>query len=885
MIQEDLTALEQINLIVIRISSDDNVLWVNKAFEKAFGYTKEEAVGVKISSLIAGELTDRKLMKKMDEQMFIQKKPFECQLIQYRKDKTALWTQVYLTPVLNREGDLESYIAVTSDISKKKLKNLAIENNEAVLSQLIETIDDVFYLYDINNEKYEFISPNCERVLGQNSDFFMSGRSLTDEYCEESEKQMLRNFKAKVENGEPYEIDFRLNVGDELRWIREKSFPIKDESGRVVKNSGICSDITEQKNNELSLNRVLENTKLLGELGLELSAEIDLVKIVEHTYKKINKLMDADTFGIAIKTDNDNELKFPLFLESNNRFENQTIDLNSTTLASYCFNRNEKVLINNSEIQLKDYLVLDTTPMAGDATQSIIYLPLLHNGITIGVITVQSFLKNAYDDYSISLLNNLSSFISSGIQNSLNYSKMEEEIKRRTEEILIQKEQIEKNLKRNRVLSDIGYEISNALDFEEIFDILYNNIKTLIDVPMFGVRMINYDKNIIEYHYEFEGGKRQPKVDVSMDDIDNYSVHCAIHNKSILICNNDQEYSNYVKSIKVPLGEMPMSLVFYPLIRQNKVIGVITMQHLDRNAFNTEHIDILKNLALFTSSALEKASILDSLERKVEERTKMLEVLNHDLVESINYAKQIQENVLPSDYSVDEIFKDNVKINLPKDILSGDFYLVENIQNNGKDILSCFIVGDCTGHGVPGGILSVLCSNLLMQTFKNNEVNSPSDALMVVSEQLSKLFNNNKGVMLRDGMDASFCVINRTTKQLYFAGANHRCTIIRNGELFTIKGDRQHVGHSENIIPFKTKTFELQDQDMIYLSSDGYVDQFGGPKFKKFMVARFSRLLKEIAHLSPEEQEQKLLKVFYEWKGNLEQTDDVCVFGVRFNAN
>jgi serine phosphatase RsbU (regulator of sigma subunit)/GAF domain-containing protein len=719
--------------------------------------------------------------------------------------------------------------------------------------------------------------------LGQDAEFFFSGRSLTDEFCDAEERQMLKDYKSKVESGETYEIDFRINVNGEVKWIREKSFPILDDNGVVIKNSGICSDITNQKHNELSLNKVLENTKLLGDLGLELSSEIDLVRFIEHSYKKINDLMDADTFGIAIKTDKANELKFPLFLESNKRYENHFVDLSSSSLASYCFNNIEKVLINDSETQLKDYLVLDSTPLAGEITQSIIYLPLSHNGEVIGVITVQSFTKNAYDDYSISLLNNLSGFLSSGIQNSLNYSRMEEEIQRRTEEIVAQKEKIEQNLKQNRILSDIGYEISNAIDLEEIFNILYSNITTLIEVPMFGVRMINYEKNVIQYHHEFEGGIRQSKVEVSLEDVDNYSVYCALHNKPILISNNDQEYTKYVKMIKVPIGEMPMSLVFYPLTRQNKVIGVITMQHLERNAFNNEHLDILKNLALFTSSAIEKASILDSLERKVVARTKMFEDLNHDLVESINYAKQIQDNVLPSDHAVDAIFKDNVKLNLPKDILSGDFYLVDEIKTNDGNVLSAFIVGDCTGHGVPGGILSVLCSNLLIQTFKNSEVTSPADALSTVSEQLSKLFNDNKGVMLRDGMDASFCVIDKTTNTLYFAGANHRCTIVRNGELKIIKGDRQHVGHSENAFPFTTKSFALEANDMIYLTTDGYVDQFGGPKRKKFMVARFGRLLQEIAHLDTVEQEKKLFEVYSDWKGSLEQTDDVCVFGVRFN--
>lgn len=871
-----------ISQAVIILTADDVVEWVNEAFENIYGFSFDEVRNKKIVDFVGGPEMDPDVLAKMEKSIFVDKKPIKSELIQYKKDGTTFWAELNLTPVVSDKGELKKYISVVQDITDRKTAMLNLEASQVTFNQITSSINDVYYLYNIQFERYEFISPNVKEVMGADQDFFYNGGSYNSDFAHPEDQPILQTAFEGINRGMPYEIEYRVIIDNRTRWIREKSFPIVDFEGNLIKNSGVCQDITDYKSTESSLKKAHENASLLSDLGLEISAEMDFVNIVARVYERFNEIMEVDAFGIGIVSEADQELRFPLFVENNERYEDYVIPLQDDgKLAIICYNNKEELIIRDSEVELSKY-IKNVGPLIGKITNSIVYMPLFSDSKVVGVLTVQSFNKYAYDSYSLALIKNLTVFISVALKKAMVYQEMESIIDERTAELKRQKNKLEETYRRARLISEIGYKLTSSLDFEEIFLTLYESVKELMSADMFGIRLVNNQLNTIEYKFEIENGERQSPVSVSLDDLDNYSVWTVVNRKEIIIGDNKQEFGKYVKEIKVPMGEMPNSLIFYPLLNGKNVVGVITVQSHGYHVYDEGHLDMLKSLASYAASAIAKASLYDTLEHKVIARTRELQETNKNLVDSINYAKRIHDNIQPSNELVKSVFEDSFVIYQPKDIISGDFYLIDVIKGNDGSDLKTVIVGDCTGHGVPGGILSVLCSNLIRQTFKNREVNSPAEALNIVSKDLTQLLATNDELRLRDGMDVAFCVIDEKNKMIHFAGANNSCFIIRdNHELIRLRGDRQHVGYTEKFVPFTNKSHELKEGDKLYITTDGYIDQFGGKNFKKLMLRTFLDTIRKNNKLSFEEQAEVLCRIFDDWKGDDEQTDDVCVFGAR----
>jgi PAS domain S-box-containing protein len=870
-----------ISQAVIIISPEDIVEWVNSAFESIYGFALEEVQGKRIIDFVGGPEMDQLTIASIEKAIFKDKEPIKCELIQYKKDRSTFWGELNLTPILAEDGSLKKYISVVQDVTDRKTAMLNLEASQVTFNQITASINDVYYLYNIQFQRYEFISPNVIEILGAKQDFFYNGGSYNKEYAHIEDQPILETAFEGINRGIPYEIEYRVEVNDRVRWIREKSFPIVDFDGNLIKNSGVCQDITDYKNTESSLLKARENASLLSDLGLDISSEMDLSNIVGKVYERFNEIMEVDAFGIGLVDEESQELRFPLFVENNKRFEDYVIPLSDRNkLATICYHNHDELIIRDSEVELSKYID-NIGPLIGEITKSIVYLPLISDNKVVGVITVQSFNKYAYDSYSLSLIKNLTVFISVALKKALVYQGMEKIIEKRTAQLKRQKNELEEMYRRTRQISEIGYKLTSSLDFEEIFLTLYENIKSLMSAHMFGIRIVDIEQDTIEYKFEIEGGERQTPVSVSLDDWDNYSVWSVRNQQEILIGDNLKEFDKYVNEIKVPLGEMPNSLIFCPLMDGKDVIGVITVQSHDFHAYDEKHLEIIKSLGSYAASAITKATLYDTLEHKVIDRTKELQEINKNLVDSISYAKRIHDNIRPGRDQVKALFEDSFVIFQPKDIISGDFYLIDELTSNNGDKMKAIIVGDCTGHGVPGGILSVLCSNLVRQTFRNRDVNTPAEALTVVSEELTRQLATNDELRLRDGMDVAFCVIDQNNRKLYFSGANNSCFILRGEEVIRLRGDRQHVGYTENFQPFTNRIVDIEPGDKLYITTDGYIDQFGGENFKKLMLRSFIKMIVDHRNLSFEEQAKALTDNFNEWKGAGEQTDDVCLFGAQ----
>ena len=269
----------------------------------------------------------------------------------------------------------------------------------------------------------------------------------------------------------------------------------------------------------------------------------------------------------------------------------------------------------------------------------------------------------------------------------------------------------------------------------------------------------------------------------------------------------------------------------------------------------------------------ERTSELRDEKKAVELQKEIVEEKNTEILDSITYAKRIQSAILPPAKLVKEYLADSFILYKPKDIVAGDFYWME--QKEGKTL---FAAADCTGHGVPGALVSVICNNGLNRSVREYGLIKPGEILDKTREIVIGEFEKSDEEV-RDGMDIALCSIDGN--KVEYAGANNPLWLIRNGELIELKGDKQPIGKYDAVTPFTTYELELEKEDTIYIFSDGYSDQFGGEKGKKLKSSNFKKLLISIQNKSMEEQKNFLDNSFESWRGDLEQLDDVCVIGVR----
>ncbi|MCD6018987.1 MAG: protein serine/threonine phosphatase [Bacteroidetes bacterium] len=256
-------------------------------------------------------------------------------------------------------------------------------------------------------------------------------------------------------------------------------------------------------------------------------------------------------------------------------------------------------------------------------------------------------------------------------------------------------------------------------------------------------------------------------------------------------------------------------------------------------------------------------------------RNVVLKEALEEIGSSVRYAKRIQEAILPPTNTIKEKFPRTFVLYKPKDIVAGDFYWMEEI--NGTVLIA---VADCTGHGVPGAMVSVVCSNALNRAVKEFHLSDTGSILDKVTDLVLETFEKSVADVM-DGMDISLLSINKVTGTVQWSGANNPLWYFENTELKEITADKQPIGKSDHRKPFTTHTIKYTPGTTLYLFTDGYADQFGGPNGKKFKYKPLQDTLSKLLEKDPDVQLNSLNEIFDDWKGSLEQVDDVCMIGIR----
>ncbi|MCU0459843.1 MAG: SpoIIE family protein phosphatase [Bacteroidales bacterium] len=269
---------------------------------------------------------------------------------------------------------------------------------------------------------------------------------------------------------------------------------------------------------------------------------------------------------------------------------------------------------------------------------------------------------------------------------------------------------------------------------------------------------------------------------------------------------------------------------------------------------------------------------MKSAYREIEIQRSELQLRNKDLTDSLNYARRIQAALLPADHHIRRIFPDHFIYYRPKHIVSGDFYWFGE-----RDDRYFIVAADCTGHGVPGALMSMIGLELIQKIINEFKVDDTDQVLLTMNRELeSAFFKEESGkAMIKDGIEMGICIIDKKSRLMEFSGAFLPVYIVRDDKLIEIKGDKKNVVQSFAMVSFNRSTYTLQEGDLLYLFSDGYADQFGGPENKKFMYRRLRHILLTISKYPLADQQRILDETIESWMEGHDQIDDMMILGIK----
>lgn len=443
------------------------------------------------------------------------------------------------------------------------------------------------------------------------------------------------------------------------------------------------------------------------------------------------------------------------------------------------------------------------------------------------------------------------------------------EIVQQNEEIAMQRDILEKqkneignSYDNLRLLTEIGRQVTASLDLSEIIELAYKNLKSISKADAFGVGVYNKDlfrldfegfiekNNVLDYHFETLSEKHKP------------SIQCFLTREEINIS------KEVLATIHIEIGERPSGAFYMPLIMDEEILGVMTVQSFRDSFDNPQTLMLFRNLATYITIGLANAKAFLTIHRK-----------NQDITDSIRYAQTIQQAILPTAREMTNTLGDYFVLFQPCQIVSGDFYWIHKTSE------SVYVaVVDCTGHGVPGAFMSLIGHTLLNEAVVERYMTRPDQILEWLSNRIGGALKQDVEEGNHDGLDMTLCILTKQiddTTKVQFAGAKQDLYYTDMGKLLTLKGTRRTVaGWQRNKIPFESCEITISSGEMIYLATDGYPDQHG-LKDRRIGSARFRSWLEKGATLALSAQRHKLEQALINHMKGADQRDDITILGFK----
>lgn len=761
------------------------------------------------------------------------------------------------------------------------------------LSIVAKKTDNAIMIADTKGH-IEWVNEGFVRLYGYNLSqlYLFKGSNLTDI----SDSALLRNV---IENGFKgndsiiYETLTSTKFGDKL-WIQTTLTPVVNEKKEVTRLVAIDSNINnmklaqdeivrqkneiEQKSKELTkqnelIEHALSSMEILNKIGHYIVSSLDVEKIVETVYNSINAMMDASVFVIASYNPEKNRLE-----AINAKEKDQTLPFfywnmdEDCRLAVWCFKNQQEVLVNNFPEGALNYIPKTLPPKIGDTPSSIIYFPLTLKEKKIGVLSVQCFTPDAYTEYHVNIIKNLALYVSIALENASVYK-----------EIIKQKNDIEKANAELEKLSLVASKTDNAV---------------IISDPSGRIEWVNegftrlYGYNLDQLGIFLGNNLTNISSNPILKDVikNGFKDRDALIYESLTTTKFGQKI--WVQTTLTPIIDQEKKVVKLVAIDSNINKRKLAEEEIFRQK---EELEAQHNFVMKQGDKIASQNV------KIKQQRDLVVKQKKEITDSIHYAQRIQSAILPGKLQLDLIFKDYFVFFRPKDIVSGDFYWVYKHED-----LTFIAAVDCTGHGVPGAFMSMLGISYFNEIVIEQKITEPADILFRLRNIIiSTLHQTGQIGESKDGMDVSLCRINNKTLELHFAGANNPLYVVRSTNksrpfnkglthkhsdggryeeyiLTEIKADKMPIGvHARDTSPFTNHILQLEKDDSVYIFSDGFIDQFGGEKQKKFLSKKFRDLLMHIQTMDMNDQKTYIGQTFEDWKQALEQVDDVLIIGVK----
>ncbi|MCR5455524.1 MAG: SpoIIE family protein phosphatase [Bacteroidales bacterium] len=593
---------------------------------------------------------------------------------------------------------------------------------------------------------------------------------------------------------------------------------------------------------KMDSDRIIKEYAALSISGLNIIKHKKQKEIYNTTYDAIRKFIHTDSIGIGILNGLYNSLDFSFFnIESETiPFARYNLDV-CNNVNIYCFRTGKTVLLNDYQKEVAYYLDTEKYKVCKNVSGSALYIPLYDDDIIFGVLSIFNNNPHYFNEYRTGIIRNIVSYLETAIVNFSTARTSE----RQNKQYIAHRLELEHTLNELRKSQSELMKISTALRNTD-------NAVMLLD----GNGNITWLNNSFVKVYGFT--------------LEEYTAESANYNDAL---------------------RQKDSIEFFRFVYDNAKSVSFTLPHQKKNGDEvwvqttlTPTLDD-KGKIVQVASVDTDITTLKKAELEIVKQRNEIELKNKDVTKSIEYASTIQQALMTGQNYLRQRFKKSFLINLPKDIVSGDFFWMG--EKFGRKYMA---LCDCEGHGVPGAFVSMMGKVFLDEILQGCRVEDPPSSILMslndkLQEAVSSLSSKVGGI---DGMDMSFCIINSRNTTVQYAGAYRPLYLVRAGELSTIMPDKVSIGGitAEENFQFEDHWLQLEEGDFLLVCSDGYADQFGSEFGKKLGRRNFSNLIIEASKIeNADEMAQFLYNKHVEWRGSLEQVDDISMVGIVISQN
>jgi PAS domain S-box-containing protein len=832
------TVINDGSSLVMAANNNGDVIYINKTFTDVMGFTEEEVLGQgwwKVRKVISNDGDPFNKIKKGELDA-------TTTVLLETKSREHKWIQWNNTKLKNGV-----FVGIGTDITERR-------EYEQRFRQLVEHAKDMIYTTD-SSGNFSYINDVAANFTGYEKSELI-GKNYSILIQESYRREVIAYYNEQIKNKKResyYEFPFRTKNGD-VKWIGQSVLCRYNDKGEYLEAQVICRDIQE---------RVLAEQKL-KQHNKDLNV-INLVKEIilasqdpSSMYMKILLLLGANS-------DKSNFFSVSIFSKVSNHIHVHSLEASKQTVEknTYAISEGERANLKNAKKTILD-LQSDTEEteiykklhQPVEAYKSAVILPIGNSRKTYGFVGMFSVMENAYQtDHYIMVRDICTSFASFFVQYEQN--EIIKETNRRIESYSKQLEIL--NESKTRLMS---YDNLQEL-YKGVIDLLYEKTENIFRV---SILVHDFEKGIGQLIFKDEENPVTGSDYVSIKDVPSIPYHQSgrlYELPNLDLCNDLPEMDKlwHQKGIK--------SIICVPIVLNGQLFASVNLLSKVPDNFPEEQKAIIKEINESAATVIQQLQYKDIIQQK-----------NKDISDNISYARRIQSALMPNEELMKTMLPESFLIFNQRDSLGGDFYWFERKGDN------IFIaVGDCTGHGVSGSLLTILASDYIKQAVEDKGHSDPALILEFLNHSLQGALNKYRTEdEILDGLDISLGVYNSRNNLFLFSSAIHSFYLARNNELLEYKGNRKPIGGAnvfENDTNFMTHVIQLQKNDVVYFTTDGFVDQFNHKTEKRYGRVRLKQTLLQINDKPIQEQKEHLVSEHKKWKGHLSQTDDICFLAFK----